>query len=58
MYLIDSLVDMPVATVPCFVIQPFFDGVQPQFRAFVHSGLINATHKGFYWRITLRAGMG
>ena len=55
--LVDSLVYMPVAEVPCLIVQHLFDGVQPVFSAVIHSGLVYSRQEALCWNILIWAGV-
>ena len=57
MHFINSLVDVPVATHPCPIIEHFFNLIQPPFRAGVDGFLIDHWQKCLHRLILERAGV-
>ena len=47
LHFIDFLFRMVMTAVPAFIIDPFFDPVEPFFRALIHGTLVNSGKKNF-----------
>lgn len=51
LHFIDFLFRMVMTAVPAFIINPFFDSVEPLFCALIHGTLVNPRKKNFRWFI-------
>ena len=58
MQLVDSLVYMPMAEIPGFVVQHLFYGVQPVFSAVIYCGLVYSRQEALCRNILIWAGVG
>ena len=56
-YLIDSLVDMPVTAVPMFIVETALDGIQPLLGGIIYTVLIDHGQECFPRDVFVRAGV-
>ena len=56
-HFINAFIDVPMTAIPRFVIDHFFDFVEPFFCACIHGALVDARKEGFYGFIFKRACM-
>lgn len=54
---IDAFIDMPVTAIPRFIVDHFFDFVEPFFRACIDGALVYTGEKSFNGFIFERAGV-
>ena len=47
MYFVYAFIDMPMATTPRFIVNRFFDFVEPFFCARIHGALVDAGEESF-----------
>lgn len=57
MQLVDSLIYMPMAEIPGFVVQHLFYRIQPMLRAVVYGGLVYTWQKALCRDVFIRAGV-
>lgn len=53
----NSLVDVPVPTIPGITVQTVVDGIQPPLGGVIHAALVDAGQEGFYRLILEGAGV-
>lgn len=56
-HFINAFIDMPMTAVPRFIVDHFFDFVEPFFCACIHGALVDAGEKGFDGFIFERTGV-